>query len=90
LLFAQNPFFVFNGDKSIHVAREHALPTASARPRRIALSPDGTIYYTDFAPGYLGHFDPTSGKLLIKWASSGGTDSEPYGSAIHAHAPLLK
>ena len=62
--------------------REYTLPAEGARPRRIALGPDGTIYYTDFARGYLGHFDPASGKLLKEWASPGGTDSEPYGIAI--------
>src|SRR5438128_3697638 len=32
--------------------------------------------------GYLGHFDPASGKLLKEWASPGGVESEPYGIAI--------
>ena len=62
--------------------REYALPAASARPRRIALAPDGTVYYTDFARGYLGHFDPSSGKLLKEWQSPGGAESEPYGIAV--------
>ena len=44
--------------------REYTLPSEDARPRRIALAPDGTIYYTDFARRYLGHFDPQAGKLL--------------------------
>src|SRR5438552_15869154 len=61
---------------------EYTLPSENAHPRRIALGPDGTIYYTDFARGYLGHFDPASGKLLKEWASPGGTGSEPYGIAI--------
>jgi len=50
-------------------SREYTLPSANARPRRIALAPDGTIYYTDFGRGHLGHFDPTTGKLLKEWAS---------------------
>jgi len=58
------------------------LPASDARPRRIALAPDGTVYYTDFARGYLGHFDPSSGKLLKEWSSPGGAESEPYGIAI--------
>lgn len=61
--------------------REYTLPQG-ARPRRIALAPDGTIYYTDFARGYLGHFDPTARKLLKEWASPGGAQSHPYGIAI--------
>ena len=47
--------------------REYTLPAAGARPRRIALAPDGTVYYTDFARGYLGHFDPSTGRLLKEW-----------------------
>jgi virginiamycin B lyase len=62
--------------------REYTLPAAGARPRRIALAPDGTVYYTDFARGYLGHFDVSSGKLVKEWKSPGGSESEPYGIAI--------
>jgi virginiamycin B lyase len=62
--------------------REYTLPNASARPRRLALAPDGTIFYTDYARGYLGHFDPASGKLLKEWPSPGGDGSEPYGIAV--------
>jgi len=69
-------------DPSTMKVREYTLPEAGARPRRIALAPDGTIYYTDFARGYLGHFDPLGGKLLKEWLSPGGSESEPYGIAI--------
>jgi virginiamycin B lyase len=62
--------------------REYTLPSAGTRPRRIALAPDGTVYYTDFARGYLGHFDAAGGKLLKEWLSPGGAESEPYGIAI--------
>ncbi|HWE22764.1 MAG TPA: hypothetical protein VG496_02375, partial [Myxococcales bacterium] len=53
-----------------------------ARPRRLALATDGTIYYSDFARGYLGHFDPRAGKFLEEWPSSGGPQSKPYGIAV--------
>jgi virginiamycin B lyase len=69
-------------DPSTMKIREYTLPSATARPRRIAPAPDGTIYYTDFARGYLAHFDPASGKLLQEWVSPGGAESEPYGIAI--------
>jgi virginiamycin B lyase len=69
-------------DPSTMRIREYSLPSAGARPRRIALAPDGTLYYTDFARGYLGHFDPSDGKLLKEWLSPGGSESEPYGIAI--------
>ena len=56
-------------------------PHNGARPRRLALAADGTIYYSDFARGYLGHFDPAAGKVE-EWASPGGPKSNPYGIAI--------
>src|SRR5258708_31107454 len=31
--------------------QEYGLPSAEARPRRIALAPDGTVFYTDYARG---------------------------------------
>jgi virginiamycin B lyase len=68
-------------DPSTVRIREYTLPAASARPRRIALAPDGTINYSDFARGYLGHFDPSGETLLKEW-SPGGSESEPYGIAI--------
>ena len=61
--------------------REYTLPSAGARPRRLALASDGTIYDTDHARGYLGHFDPASGRLLKEWPSPGGSQSHPYGIA---------
>src|SRR5438552_2058734 len=60
--------------------REHELPKG-ARPRRLALAQDGSVYYSDYARGFLGHFDPTAGKLLEEWPSPGGPGSKPYGIA---------
>ena len=61
---------------------EYSLPNTRARPRRLALAPDGTIFYTDYARGYLGHFDPGQGRLAREWPSPGGAESKPYGIAI--------
>lgn len=61
---------------------EFELPDGAARPRRLALATDGTIYYSDFARGYLGHFDPRTGKFLGEWLSPGGPHSKPYGIAV--------
>ena len=59
---------------------EYHLPRG-ARPRRLAVAPDDTIYYSDYARGYLGHFDPAM-KKVEEWPSPGGTSSHPYGIAI--------
>jgi virginiamycin B lyase len=76
------PFFCeFGTNKLASIApktmaiREYALPAKNARPRRIALAPDGTIYFTDYARGYLGHFDPATGKLLKGWRRAGRVQS---------------
>ena len=60
--------------------REYSLPQG-ARPRRLALAPDGTIYYTDYERGYLGHFNPAR-KQFEEWRSPGGSASNPYGIAM--------
>jgi virginiamycin B lyase len=59
---------------------EYKLPEG-ARPRRLAIAADDTIYFTDFKGGNLGHLDPASGAVEI-WPSPGGSDSGPYGIAI--------
>ena len=59
---------------------EYMLPKG-ARPRRIAITTDDIIYYTDFAQGRLGRFDSKS-KKVDEWASPGGTSSEPYGITV--------
>ena len=38
------------------------------------------IWYTDYARGYLGRFDPVTGAVR-EWASPGGPESRPYGIA---------
>jgi hypothetical protein len=38
-------------DLNTMTIRESALPATNARPRRIALAPDGTIYYTVLPAG---------------------------------------
>lgn len=48
-----------------------------ARPRRIALGPQGSIWYVDYARGYLGRLDPAT-KRVQEWASPSGGLSLPY------------
>ena len=58
---------------------EYTLP-AGAHPRRLAITSDGVIYYTDYARGYLGRFETETSKQE-EWASPGGPESKPYGIA---------
>ena len=61
--------------------REFVLPDPAARPRRIAISSDDVLWYSDFASGHLGRFDPRTGKAT-EWLSPGGPKSRPYGMTI--------
>ena len=56
------------------------MPDPAARPRRIALTSDDVVWYTDFARGYLGRFDPRTGAVK-EWLSPSGASSQPYGIA---------
>ena len=60
--------------------REYPLNSPEARPRRIAVTSDNLIWYTDFARGYLGRLDPVTGKAS-EWLSPSGPRSNPYGIA---------
>jgi virginiamycin B lyase len=61
--------------------REFPLPDAGARPRRIAITSDDKIFYTDYARGILGRLDPESGDVS-EYPSPGGESSQPYAIAV--------
>ena len=54
---------------------------SGARPRRIALGPEGMLYYTDFARGTLGRLDPGTGHVE-EWTTPTGSTSQPYALAV--------
>jgi virginiamycin B lyase len=60
---------------------EITLPQSGARPRRLVVDESGVVWYSDFARGYLGSYNPASGTSR-EWLSPGGTGSAPYGIAI--------
>jgi len=60
--------------------KEYPLP-ASARPRRLAIAADDTVYFTDFKSGNLGVLNPSTGAVKM-YPSPGGPESNPYGIAI--------
>lgn len=81
------PFFCeFNSNKMASInpktmqITEYPLP-ATARPRRMGIAADDTIYFSDFAAGNLGHLDPVTGAVKM-WPSPGGPKSQPYGMVI--------
>jgi len=60
--------------------KEYPLP-ASARPRRVAIAADDTVYFTDFKSGNLGRLNLSTGQVKV-YPSPGGPESNPYGIAI--------
>ena len=64
------PFFdefnsnkIASADPKTLVITEYPLPNKDARPRRIAIGKDDTVWYGDYARGFLGHLDPKTGKV---------------------------
>ena len=49
-------------------------------PPYTSLTPDDVVWYTDYARGYLGRFDPKTGAVK-EWPSPSGPKSQPYGIA---------
>ena len=39
------------------------------------------MWYVDYAGGYLGHLNPSTG-AIDEWLVPGGADARPYGMAI--------
>jgi len=84
------PYFdLFNSNKigtidlKTMMVREFDLPNAKARPRRIAIGKDDTVWYGDYGRGYLGHLDPKTGKVE-EFKSPGGEDARPYAIDVTA------
>jgi len=61
---------------------EYPLPNDASRPRRIGITSDDIIWYTDYSRGYLGRLDRVTGKVT-EWPSPGGPQSLPYGIAVY-------
>jgi virginiamycin B lyase len=58
---------------------EWVLPHEDSRPRRIAITPDDAVWYSDYSRGYLGRLDTKAGKVTAEWPSPSGPQSQPYG-----------
>jgi sugar lactone lactonase YvrE len=62
-----------NGTKS-------TITTLTGAPNGLALGPNGTIWYVDYARGFLGRLDPRTGQVK-EWASPSGQAALPYAMA---------
>jgi virginiamycin B lyase len=61
--------------------REIATPREAARTRRIAVTRDDAVWYTDFAGGRVGRIDPATGDAQ-EWVTPGGERSQPYAMIV--------
>jgi len=80
-----NPWFVQFGvnkiakvDPNTMEVKEYTLPNPETRPRRVAITADDVLWYSDYSRGYLGRFDPKTGAVR-EWPSPIGPRSQPYG-----------
>jgi len=60
---------------------EIELPDESSRPRRLAQTSDGVIWYGDYSRGYLGSYDPETDDFN-EWALPSGENSRPYAVTV--------
>ncbi len=68
-------------DPKTNRLKEYTLPARDARPRRLALTDDGKVWYVDYARGTLGRLAPDSGKVN-EWKTPGGSGSRPYAMTV--------
>lgn len=61
--------------------REIELPDENARPRRLAQTSDGLIWYGDYARGYIGMYNPEDGSFE-EWKMPSGEQSRPYAVTV--------
>lgn len=61
--------------------KEIALPNEDARPRRLAQTSDGSIWYGDYARGYIGQYNPED-ESFEEWEMPSGEDSRPYAVTV--------
>lgn len=60
---------------------EIELPRDEIRPRRLAVSDEGHVWYGDYAAGYVGRYNPETGDI-DEWQAPSAGDSRPYAVAM--------
>lgn len=61
--------------------REIELPNEDSRPRRLAQTSDGVIWYGDYSRGYIGNYNPEDGTIQ-EWEMPSGENSRPYAVTV--------
>lgn len=63
---------------------EISLPDEGTRPRRLAQTSDGVIWYGDYSRGYLGSYNPENGETA-EWKLPSGENSRPYAVTVDSN-----
>lgn len=61
--------------------REIELPNENSRPRRLAQTSDGMIWYGDYSRGYIGRYNPEDNSFR-EWPLPSGDSSRPYAVTV--------
>jgi len=56
---------------------EIELPREETRPRRLAVTSDGNVWYCDYAAGYIGRYNPDD-ESIREWKMPQGENARPY------------
>ncbi len=56
---------------------EIELPRETIRPRRLDVTSDGNVWYGDYASGFIGRYNPSTGEIT-EWEMPDGDASRPY------------
>ena len=59
----------------------HTLPQKGTTVRRLDVAADDTVWYVNSRLGYLGHYNPETGKIR-EWPSPSGPTSHPYALVV--------
>lgn len=60
---------------------EIELPAEDARPRRLAITSDGRVWYGDYARGYVGVYNPED-ESHREWEMPQGSNAQPYAVTV--------
>lgn len=82
-LFGSNKLATFKDGELVEID----LPREQARPRRLAVTDDGMVWYVDYAQGYLGRYNPDNGEFK-EWRAPAAQQSMPYGMTSDSEGRL--
>lgn len=82
-LFGSNKLATFKDGELVEIE----LPREQSRPRRLAVTDDGMVWYVDYAQGYLGRYNPENGEFK-EWRAPAEQRSMPYGMSSDSEGRL--